>query len=329
VFLLIAALAAGVVYVTRDQRPSHPGLSRVELRYVHDYGRWWSEEFAQVGSALAATRAATDIRQLAGPYHALGNCRRSYERIAGDAPKALEPVENESMRACKWAERAPGLVGLDRYVPNAERQQTLGGAMTSLIGADRELLARLVLSRDLERTDQPAEESRIDARYSQAASDVIAFNTEVRCWSRQDWAAIRRETTALGAETARRFFGAAGAFEGVANLSPRACESPDRLAYDRKAARGLERRALVEALLSLGREAERGAGVGAAAEAQCDGLQDVRPLATRLGATAAQSGELAALGWQLYRTRRLDPELWTPACRNEGLFDKDARNLWP
>jgi hypothetical protein len=315
-----------VIYVTRDQRPSQHGLSTVELRYVHDYGAWWSSEFAQISRAAAVTRGATDVRQLTGPYKALGDCKRSYRRVAGKAPKALQPVEDESMRACKWAERIAGFVATSRYVANAERQKALTGVFTGLISADRELVARLVLSRDLERTDRPAAESRIDTTYSQAASYVVAFNIEARCWTPDDWAAIRRETAALGAETSRKFFGAAGAFEGVANLSPRSCTALGRLAYHRKSG---GRRGLLEALLSLGRESERGAAVGAAPEAQCDALQDVAPLASRLGASPAEARRLAALGWQLYRTKRLDPQLWTPACRNDGLFDKSSSNVWP
>jgi hypothetical protein len=272
------------------------------------------------------TRGATDVRQLTGPYQALGDCEQSYRRIAGKSPKALQPVEDESMRACRSAERAASLVATNRYVANAERQTALTGVFTGLISADRELVARLVLSRDLERTDRPAEESRIDTTYSQAASYVVSFNIEARCWAPGDWAAIRRETAALGAETSRKFFGAAGAFEGVANLSPRSCAALGRLAYHGKSGVG---RGLLEALLSLGRESERGAAVGAAAEAQCDALQDVAPLASRLGARRAEARGLAALGWQLYRTKRLDPQLWTPACRNDGPFDKSSVDVWP
>jgi hypothetical protein len=327
--LLIAAFVAGVIYVTRDQRPSQHGLTAEELSYVHDYGSWWSSEFAEVGNAAAATRGATDLRQLAGPYTALGNCEPSYRRVAGKAPKALQAVEDESLGACRWAERAAGLVGTNRYVPNAERQKTLTETTTRLISADRELVARLVLSRNLERAEEPVEESRIDIKYSQAATDVIAFNIEVRCWSRDDWAAIRRETAALGAETSRKFFGAAGAFEGVANLSPGSCAVLDRLAYEREPVTSAGRRPLLEALLSLGRESEGAADVGAPAEAQCDALQDVRPLASRLGATPVEARGLAKLGWQLYRTKRLDPALWTPACRDDGPFDKNAVDVWP
>jgi hypothetical protein len=296
---------------------------------VHDYGTWWSSEFSTVNAALAATATVNDIHELVRPFAALRRCKPSYDRVAGRAPEGLAAVEDESMRACRSAERAAGLIGLDRYVPNAKRQSTLSEVITALIGADRELVARLVLTRKLPTEARPTEESRIDSRYSEVVTDVVLFNTEVRCWSAVDWAAIRRETAALGPETSRAFFGAADAFLGVANLSPRACRSLDSLAYEGRRVTAARSRALLVALLSLGRESEHGAGDGADPEAQCDGLQDVRPLAAGLGATRAEADRLASLGWRLYRTKRLDPELWTAECRNDGPFDKDGSDVWP
>lgn len=316
-------------YVTRDTRPSEHGLSSEELRWVHDFGTWWSAEYATVNAALVAATTVTDNRELVRPFAALRRCKPSYERVAGPAPGTLGPVEDESMRACTWAGRAAGLVGLDSYVPNAKRGTTLGEAIGALISADRELLARLVLTRTLPTEAEPTEESRIDSRYTAVATDVIASNIEVRCWSAGDWAAIRREAAALGPETSRKFFGAADAFLGVANLSPRTCQSLDGLAYKGRRVTAGRSRALLEALLSLGRESEQGAGESADAEAQCDALQDVRLLAAGLGATRAEAGRLALLGWRLYRTKRLDPELWTPDCRNDGPFDKDSSDVWP
>ena len=296
---------------------------------MHDFGTWWSAEYETVNAALVATTTAADNRQLVRPFAALKRCKPSYDRIAGPAPEVLRPVEDESMRACTWASRAAALVGLDRYVPNAKRRAPLGEAIGSLITADRELLARLILTRNLPAEAEPTEESRIDSRYSAAATDVIAFNIEVRCWSAEDWAAIQRETAALGAETSRKFFGVADAFLGVANLSPRTCGTLDELAYDRRRVTAARSRALLDALLALGRESERGAGENGEAEAQCDALQDVRPLAARLGATRAEAGRLASLGWRLYRTKRIDRELWTAECRNDGPFDNDSTDVWP
>jgi hypothetical protein len=55
----------------------------------------------------------------------------------------------------------------------------------------------------------------------------------------------------------------------------------------------------------------------------------VRGLAVQLGAPKAEAATLAALVWKLYRTRRLDPELWTAQCRNGGPYDQDASDVWP
>jgi len=114
-----------VLYVTRDGTPSKHGLSSSEVEWVYGYGAWWSSEFETVNTALDATVHEDDPRQLVQPFGALRRCKPSYERVAGHAPDALGPVEDESMRACSWAGRAADLVGLDRYVPNAKRRTAL------------------------------------------------------------------------------------------------------------------------------------------------------------------------------------------------------------
>ena len=94
-----------------------------------------------------------------------------------------------------------------RWLSRSELTWVLGGVL-DLISADRRLMQHLVLESRLPVTKDPQKGSRIDARYSSVATSTVFSNTQVRCWSAKDWAAIRRETSALGEETSRKFYGA-------------------------------------------------------------------------------------------------------------------------
>lgn len=267
-------------------------------------------------------------RQLERPFAALRRCAPSYEQLAGPAPRSLRDVESLSKRACARA----GSAVRDRReyptVPHPRRTQYVVFAINGLREADGQLLKHLVLESDVPTRRGPGSDTRSDPLYSGAATTVTRYNVDVRCWSPDDWARIRRETDAIGPETAKRFFAAAGAFEGVANLAPSTCSALDGFAYEHhvpKSAAG-ERR-LVEALATLGREAERRAATPSDAEAQCAGLQEVRPLGRHLGATARRAGRLAAAVWRYYQAKRLGP--WSPDCRNGGAFDRNGSNVWP
>ena len=222
--IFAAALAVAVVVLTSGHGPTHKGLSEGELRWVHAYGGWWASEFDRLAGVYDATTGATSLVSLVRPYAELRGCLRGYRRAADDVPGSLSDIDEPSVRACTWAHRAGDDFVRRRYPPSAKRM--LGNGVGALVAADRALVGHLVLERDLPEADEPTTASRVDARYSAAATDVVAFNLEVRCWDREDWAAIRRETAALGVETSRKFFGAADAFEGVATFRrPRARSS--------------------------------------------------------------------------------------------------------
>ena len=322
--LFVVALVVGVFVLTRsaDDR----GLSKDELAWVHGYGSWWPTELATVSRAYEASTQSTYLRQLRRPFAALARCRDSYRRDVGSAPKRLEGVESFSMRACSRAERAVEELRRDPRLPVPRRTRFVRDAFGFLISADRELTRHLVLDSSPPARDEPTESSRTDTRYSAAVTDVTSFNLDVRCWSPSDWAATQREVAALGPETAKRFFGAAGAFQGTVNLSPGTCDTLDRFAYRGE---GAPSRELVAALLRLGRESEQAHGFGEPREAQCDGLQDMRGVARELGASAAAANALASRAWRLYRTRQVDPQLFSLRCRDNGPWDKRAGVLWP
>jgi hypothetical protein len=321
--LLIVAFGVAVFALTRPHT-QHSGLSAAELRWVRGYGGWWSSQLGVFDAALAASTQSTVLSQLRRPFAALRACDRAYGRRAGVAPKSLRDVDSLSRQACSRGLAAADELRRRPTVPDPRRTRILLTAEDSMISADRALTDHLVLERSLPTASRPGGASRSDARYSAAATDVLDYNLDVRCWSPKDWAAIGREARALGTETARRFFGAANAFEGTANLSPQTCASLDRLAYKADASGGT---ALAVALATLGREGEIGSSDRAGAEAECDGLQDVRGLATKLGASHAESGRLAAVALRLYRGGRLGER--SPKCRNGGPWDMSGSRLWP
>jgi hypothetical protein len=139
---------------------------------------------------------------------------------------------------------------------------------------------------------------------------------------------VQREIHALGRALWTRYLGGASA-SGYAlstQLSPSTCATLAALAYG--ASTPPPRRA-VEALVALGREAERVAGESDASDATCYALQDVRRLAVELGEPRVEANRLAALSWRLYASGRLLPGQHSPRCRNGGELDKNAALVWP
>ena len=322
--IFVVAVAVTVLVLTRDRGPSRRGLSRPELTWVHNYGGWWAATYDQQNGLYAQATLASNRQALVAPFASLRGCRPSYRRAAEPTPKSFAEVRDLSLSACRWASRAADDYARTRRVPSA-KAQLLGGVL-DLISADRGLMRHLVLESHLPMHEGPSKGSRVDTRYSAAATHTVFTNTQVRCWSSKDWAATRRETRALGDETSRKFYGAADAFQGVVNLSPESCRTLDRLAYDGNHAVDDK---LVRVLVELGSQAERGHGERSPVAAECDGLQDVDSIAAGLGANPPEARSLAKRAWALYRTKRLHASLWTAACRNGGPLDKDETTPWP
>ncbi len=322
--LFVAALAVTVFVLTRDRGPSRRGLNQPELTWVHRYGGWWAGAYDQQSGLYKQATLASSRQALVAPFASLQGCRLSYRRAAEPTPKSFQDVRGLSLSACRWASRAADDYARMRRVPSA-KAKLLGGVL-DLISADRGLMQHLVLESHLPVREGPSKGSRVDARFSRAATNTVFTNTQVRCWSAKDWAAIQRETSALGAETSRKFYGAADAFQGVVNLSPETCKTLDRLADDGTAAVDDK---LVRALVELGSQAERGGGEGSPVGAECDAVQDVDSIAAGVGVGRAEAENLAERAWQLYRSKRLHASLWTADCRNGGSLDKDATARWP
>jgi hypothetical protein len=321
------ALGLTVFFVTRSSPPRR-GLSAGELAWVHRYSGWWAGELDTMFRAYGASTGSVELAQLRRPFDALSRCRSSLAADAGPAPKGLRDVVDTSERACGRAAAAVADLRANPTLPHPRRTQNVVLAINTLREADSRLLDHLVLLRPLESRSGPGADSRSDELYSRVATEVSSYNIDVRCWSTADWRQIRREAQAIGPETAKRFFASAGAFEGVANLAPSTCATLDRLAYRKHVpAGGAERRRLVTALATLGREAARGSATPTDAEAQCYGLQRVRPVARGLGVSGREAAALAAEGWTLYRAGRLGVR--SEECRDGGAFDLSASKVWP
>jgi hypothetical protein len=322
--LFVAALAVTTLVLTRDRGPSRRGLSEQDLAWVHTYGGWWAGAYDHLNSTYNQATQASSREALVRPFASLRRCRPSYRRAAEPTPKGFAEVRDFSLSACRWASRAAD--DYERYRRVSTAKQRLLGGVLDLISADRRLMQHLVLESDPPLREGPSKGSRVDSRYSSAATSVVYTHTQVRCWSAKDWAAIQRETAALGAETSRKFYGAADAFQGVVNLSPDSCRTLDRFVY---AGNRTVDDKLVRALVELGNGAQRGGGEGSSVASECDAVQDVDALAAGLGAQPPVARDLAQRAWELYRSKRLHPTLWSADCRNGGSLDKDDTASWP
>ena len=174
--------------------------------------------------------------------------------------------------------------------------------------------------------------SRIEPRFSQAASTIASNLVEVRCWSEPDWVQLNNEQLAF---TGTGMIGVIGYVRAsqpsTIHLSPAVCTSLVRFAYLRARPKNqtLAKEDLAEAVVALAHEAQHVAGIKDEARAECYGLQRIRPLARMLGATKDYAAGLAVLAW-----RFLYPQLFasyhSPECRDGGALDVNPRApVWP
>ena len=328
----IAAIAiAFSASLARKEEPVEAGLSRAELSWVRAYGPWWSRTWEHVYEATDATTGARQAEDFGRLVDAVRECEAGYEIEVGKAPSRLEAVERKSLEACDRGELAAVSLRNGPAPRNVEAAGYLQEAGRLLLEADDELSPHLLIERALPRLGGRTTASRVEPKLSLAARRLTGHFVDVRCWSAGDWKAIEEEIAALGGETKGQYFGVAAYYGDTAQLSAGVCKSLVRFAYDRRIPlSGRASESLIEALLTLGHEAEHATGTYDEYEAECSALQGVRTLARSLGAAPGPADRIARLAWRYYREGKVSVGYRTNTCRDGGPLDiAPEAGRWP
>lgn len=326
VVVLVAALGIYGFVVTR---PAERGLDANALAWVRKYIEWRNVRWKGIFDAYEGIDGDLTRRKVDRLFAPLESCSRSYEGDVGAAPGSLRSIEDATLNACSKGEAA--ILEFDTSGLSALRSMKshLFEGHRALVRASSRLDERLIMTKPLPELGGEVAESRVEPRLSRAATRISAFRTDIRCWSEADWPDIRREIAALNPEYPRDtfFVGVAGIWEGAANLWPGACSSLVRFAYgESRPTSGTALEHLAEAFQALGHEVAHATGAADEALAECRGLQYVRPLSLRLGASRAYASRLAEHAWERYK---VDEFYFSPHCRSGGLFDQDRGDIWP
>jgi hypothetical protein len=240
-------------------------------------------------------------------------------RLVGVVRATAEACERYERAVAELADRGPA----DGLPDDA------AFAYDHLLDADRELRAFVPgLDRDVDPLpflDRATGRSRIQIRYTHAASRLVGEQVTIRCYGPADW---RREVSQAGGSPGR-VAGFVQEHSVSGNLSPSTCRWLDRLAYRKPPEALIDRARVAHALATLGHETEHALGTRRESVAECYGMQRIRPLARTLGATPTYADELARIFWEgiypyvpaRYRSER---------CRAGGPLDLRPQSpAWP
>lgn len=175
-------------------------------------------------------------------------------------------------------------------------------------------------------------ESRVEPRFSKVATTIAGRTVDVRCYSPAAWTRLGEEWDAYvgrGLEQTRAYVRSDA--RHLLHLDPTVCASLVKLTYKLARpgnGRAFERTDLAAALHTLTHEAYHSKGNSVEIEAECFGLQRVRPAARMLGVSKDYAAQLAAAAWKEYRSPG-HPYV-ASGCRNGGRLDLNPRtNVWP
>jgi hypothetical protein len=274
--------------------------------------------------AQTGTRAG---KRLASAIQFLSSC--AADAIARGAPPTtrLELVAEETVETCKRLGSAVAAVKAVGFRKEFPAEATF--AADHLAEGTREIRSFVPGLADeidaLPLLDRPGRESKIQVRYTYAASRLKREQVTVSCYTPSDW---RRKTGPDGSP------GKLGGFVelhgAVGRLAPVVCHWLDRLTYGRDRSRDLEHEAnLSQAVLILAHESEHAAGIRNEAKAECYGMQETARLARLLGVEKAYAEELAEFVWERwYPFER--PPYYSAECRPGGKLDLHPRSsAWP
>lgn len=320
---------AEILVTARTKPPRRPFASLAELRWAAAWNAWRGRtELAaeRVGAAFEGSPTEADLP--AGALRRLGSCGRDVAALGPVPSTRLVEVVRATAEACERYELA--VAALDESGPADGLPPEAAFAYDHLLDADRELRAFVPgLDRDtdpLPFLDRPTSRSRIQIRYTHAASRLLGEQVTVRCYGLADW---RREVAEAGGSPGR-VAGFVQEHSVSGNLSPATCRWLDRLAYRKRPLEALMDKARVaHALATLGHEAQHALGTRKESVAECYGMQRIRPLARAFGATPVYADELARLFWEgiyPYVPKRYSSE----QCRPGGRLDLRPQSpAWP
>ena len=264
-----------------------------------------------------------------------GNFRGCAARLAakvGESPaRDLEPVDTAVSRLCDGFERA--YHDLDRafktsdagLYARSQREMRRAEAQIAPVRALVDAWHPGASGGGLPTRGGLVESSRIEPRFSEAASEVAHTRVTVRCWSAADWPRIERVARAEGSALID-LAGLADPTTGTADLSPEVCRDLVGIAYG-NARTGANAAFGLTVLAHEATHLREDSGTEAVTE--CFAMQRDVEAAAKLGLTDAEARSLARLYWTDIYPENL-PEYSTPDCRNGGPYDlhpHDSR--WP
>ncbi|MGH3022024.1 MAG: hypothetical protein ACRDNI_00060 [Gaiellaceae bacterium] len=316
-----------VLVPPNTRRARHRYASLAELRWA---ARWsaWVARADRSASRLAVVFDGREANPVppTGALRFLGRCAADLARIGRVPTTRLGDAARATAEACERFEVA--IAALEEAVEQGEPpSQTSLPDLEEAVrefdgfvrGMDRE-------SPPLPFVDRPRRRTRIQIRYTHAASRLVEEQVTVYCYGAADW---RREVRARGRNVGR----ASGFVEShgaSAHLAPIGCRWLDRLAYSRRPPSSPEAKwYIAQAVSTLAHEAKHTLGTRSERVAECYGMQQIRPLARALGAPRAYAAELADLYWEhIYPLA--PPAYSSEACRPGGRLDIRPRSsIWP
>lgn len=171
-------------------------------------------------------------------------------------------------------------------------------------------------------------ESRIEPKFSQAVSDLIEQEAEVRCWSEEDWRSVAAagspydEDTDGGAEELAGFV----ADDRRIHLAPDVCADLVDLAYGDVDGPDAD---VAFAVVALAHESKHAAGELREDRTECWALQNAERLAQLLDADDDLARDLAEVYWEeIYPLQQ--PPYSSEECRDGGALDLEPdSSRWP
>lgn len=324
---------AGVETVKQTSGPRGAWATKPELRWLRSVAAW-SEELAAAGREVAAfeddavefARALEGDRAALREYRAvlepIRRCPASFARVVGPAPtERLGESARGFRQSCAHFRR-----GVDLLLQAlADGNGALGEAARDEIaeaGKEAAVASGMLPPGEkqaLRVLEGPAEESRIDVRYSAVASRLAEKEVEARCWTRRDWTRLMVEEEAFtGGRVNAAVLGFASAGGRRISLAPDVCADLDALVYARRGGRTPD---VALALVTLAHESVHAAGRADEPTAECHGIQLADEAAAALGVGEAEAEALVTLYWDGYD--RLPAAYRSPECRDGGELDLD------